>query len=362
MAARDLATIEPTWRALEANAPNCSFFQSWTWVGCLAEERYPDAVLVRAEAAGRVVGLALFNRRGRRLCLAESGDAVRDAPFIEHNGPLLADGWGPDLARAMFAAAWRVPGVGRLLLGGVSPGVVQAANGVVWRQQERVAPLVDLAAVRAAGGDFLATLSANTRYQVRRSLRHYEARGPLQVARAADEAQAQAWFEAMAALHGAAWRARGKPGAFANPFMRHFHAALLARALPRHEVDLLRMTAGDATLGYLYNFHHRQRVLAYQSGFNPDDAGAHGKPGISCHVLAIRRALSEGDAVYDFLAGADRYKTSLANAESTLIWSELARRWSPSGFVAEARRTVQNLLYRLDAKAIIPLGMAVAVS
>lgn len=315
-------------------------------MGCLAEQRYPHAVLVRAEAAGRVVGLALFNRRGGRLHLAESGDAERDALFIEHNGPLLAAGYGPELAAALCGAAWRVRGVRRLVLNGVAPALAQAAGGVVWRRQERVAPFVDLNVVRASGGDHLATLSANTRYQVRRSLRHYAAQGTLHLARAADAAQAQTWFKAMVVLHGAAWQARGKPGAFANPFMRRFHAALIAEAWPRGEVDLLRVTAGDVTLGYLYNFCHRGCVLAYQSGFSPDGAGAHGKPGITCHVLAIRRALEAGDATYDFLAGQDRYKTSLANAESSLIWTEQVRRWSLSGLVAEARRTMRRLLPR----------------
>lgn len=40
-----------------------SFFQSWTWVGCLAAERYPDPVLIEARAGGETIGLALFNRR-----------------------------------------------------------------------------------------------------------------------------------------------------------------------------------------------------------------------------------------------------------------------------------------------------------
>jgi CelD/BcsL family acetyltransferase involved in cellulose biosynthesis len=97
---RCFAELGSAWRSLEAEAADLSFFQSWTWVGCLAEERYPDPVLLRAERGGRVLGMALFNRRRGRLCLAESGDAAIDAPFIEHNGPLLSGMVGTEVRRA----------------------------------------------------------------------------------------------------------------------------------------------------------------------------------------------------------------------------------------------------------------------
>jgi CelD/BcsL family acetyltransferase involved in cellulose biosynthesis len=343
VAARDLAALEPAWRALEQDARRGSFFQSWTWVGCLADERYPDAVLVRAEAAGRVVGLALFNRRGSRLCLAESGDAGHDAPFIEHNGPLLADGSGPAVAAAMFAAAWRVPGVRRLVLNGVAPAVAQAAGGVAWRRQDRMAPFVDLDAVRAAGGDPLAGLSANARYQIRRSLRAHGARGEVCLRRATTLAETGAWLGGLITLHQESWRRRGKPGAFAWPFMRRFHEALLARAWPRHEVDLLQLAVGDAPVGYLYNFRHGGRVYAYQSGLPPQPAAKHEKPGLTAHALAIARAAAEGAQVYDFLGGADRYKLSLATASQPLVWVEMVPRWSAEGIVARVTRMLRRL-------------------
>jgi CelD/BcsL family acetyltransferase involved in cellulose biosynthesis len=50
--------------------------------------------------------------------------------------------------------------------------------------------------------------------------------------------------------------------------------------------------------------------------------------------MAIEQALARGDSVYDFLAGADRYKRSLANAEVPLLWAELVPRWSALGLAA----------------------------
>jgi CelD/BcsL family acetyltransferase involved in cellulose biosynthesis len=331
------AELEGEWRALEAELPALSFFQCWSWVGCLAEERYPDPVLLRAEAGGRLRGLALFNRRGGRLHLAESGDAALDAPFIEHNAPLAhAEAVAP-----LLRAAWDA-GARRLVLNGVPPALPPLAGGVALRWQQRLAPRLDLHAVRASGGDWLAGRSGNARYQIRRSARAYAAGGPLALHRAADTAEALDWLEALIRLHEATWQARGKPGAFATPFLRRFHPALIRRAMPHGELDMLRIEAGGKDVGYLYNFRIRAHVHAYQSGLDHAAAGVHEKPGLTCHAMAIDLALARGDAVYDFLAGADRYKRSLSDTELPLVWAEMVPRWSLPGLAARLRNALRR--------------------
>lgn len=340
---RCFSTLGAEWRSLEAEAEELSFFQSWTWVGCLAEERFPEPLLLRAESGGRVLGMALFNRHRRRLWLAESGEPLRDAPFVEHNAPLLACGAGADVLRGLLHAAWRVRGVQRLVLSGVAQATLRAAGGVPLRLRERRVPLVDLDAVRSAGGDYRGTLSANTRYQVRRSSRRYAGLGRVAVARADTTGEAVAWLDELVAMHGRAWRSRGSAGAFAHPYLMRFHRTLLARAGPRQEVDLLRISAGETALGYLYNFRLRGRVYAYQSGFERELPIPHAKPGLTSHVLAIERALAAGDRVYDFLAGADRYKQSLADSTESLWWAEMVPARSPLGWAARLRSMVRRV-------------------
>jgi len=333
---RDVAALAALWRALEAEAGPIPPFRAWTWVGCLAEERFTDPWLVRAEAGGRVVGLALFNRRAGRFALAESGERRLDAPFVEHNGPLLAADAGPEVAAALMRAAWGA-GARRLVLSGVEETLAAAAGGVALRRQTRTAPFVDLARVRQAG-DPLAHLSANARGQIRRSLRRFAEAGEVVLTRAGTEAEALAWLDALIVLHQRSWQARGQPGAFADPFMRRFHRALVARALPRGEADLLRLAAGETVLGYLYNLRRDGHVCAYQSGFDPTAADSHRKPGLVAHVLAIGRAAGEGARLYDFLAGEDRYKRSLATGSRDLVWTELVRPVSLLGVAARLRR------------------------
>ena len=343
----DLADLEIPWREL-TDGGKASFFQSWSWVGCLASVRFDDPVLLSAEREGRIVALALCNRRrggwaGPRLLVSETGDPVWDRLFVEHNGPVTAGDAGSVL-NGCLEALLRAPiaaGTGRprrawprrIALSGIGDTVFQAARDALGPAchllQTRMAPWLDLAAC-ATPDAYLATLGRSTRHQLRRSARLFAASGPLQLARAATVAEALDFLDRLIDLHQASWARRDQPGAFACAQIRRFHKTLIATAHPRDEIDLLRVTAGDAEIGYLYNFRHQERVYAYQSGF-AYNSDPHAKSGLTCHHLAIEHYRAGGLRAYDFLAGDDRYKTSLAPHLTPLHWVELAHPLTPAG-------------------------------
>lgn len=328
-----LARLGAAWRGME-DAADASPFQRWSWVGCRAAERYPDPVLAQACRGPALLGLALFNRHRGRLWLHESGDPALDSVYVEHNGPLALP--GPD-REAVLAGLLRcalgdpLARLGGMALSGVGGGVLAAARevGDTAGHQARAAPFVDLGAI-PAGTDYPSALSRNTRQQLRRSARAY---GAARLDRAETASQALGYLDALAALHTASWRARGKPGAFAHPAFLRFHRELAARGAPSGEVDLMRITAGPAVVGYLYNLRARGRVCSYQSGFDYAGAPPHGKPGLLCHHLAVEAARARGDTAYDFLAGDGRYKDSLANAWETLHWLRLLPHWHPLALI-----------------------------
>ncbi len=329
----DFAALGERWRDLEQRA-ECSFFQSWTWTGCLAAERFPAPVLVEATEDGRTVALALYNRVRRRigrgcLYLGESGNAALDCPYIEDNGVLTEAGRNAALTETCIRA---VAGSHVVVLSGVGEPTLQAIRrvaGMVCIEKTNESPFVDLSAMRRAGTDYLATRSANTRQQIRRSDRFFAARGTLTVKRAATIEAAHAMLDAMAVLHQASWTARGQPGSFAKPFFGRFHHALIEAAFPLGQIALTAVSSGDTIIGILYNFLFRGRVAAYQSGFDYPAAARHGKPGLTCHHAAIRDAFDQGFDSYDFLAGGDRYKHSLADRSTRRYWVTAGPAWSP---------------------------------
>jgi CelD/BcsL family acetyltransferase involved in cellulose biosynthesis len=337
----DFAALGRRWRDLEQRAA-CSFFQSWTWFGCLAAERFADAMLVEAVEDGRTVALALFNRvRDRfgpaRLYLGESGQAELDCPYIEQNGVLAEAGRIEELTAACLGAVASRHG---LVLSGIDEPTLAAVRqvaGLVSVGRRLSSPAIDLDQVRRSGGDYLAGRSANTRQQIRRSDRAYGPPGAIVTERAETVPAARQMLEEMARLHQATWNARGKPGSFAVPFFHRFHDALLAEALPRGEAALLRVSCDRTTLGILYNFTFRSGMYAYQSGFDYAQDRAKAKPGLTCHHAAIWHALTQGFDRYEFLAGDDRYKRSLSDHDRPQYWVEAGPAWAPRLLLHKAR-------------------------
>jgi CelD/BcsL family acetyltransferase involved in cellulose biosynthesis len=336
----DLAELGAMWRALQARAEH-AFFLDWGWIGVWLAEAPQSASILIGRAGGEVVLLGALMPSARRdvlpvpvhgLHLHDTGQDALDVITIEYNGFLVDRAWqGRAEAQAVrfMLQGQHIAGRRRdeLHLKGVAGGFdttgfgEELATTVVSRQPSW---LVDLGALRADGQGYLAGLSANTRYQIRRSMRLYAERGPLiaEAARTAEEGLA--YLDALKALHQRYWTRRGEPGAFGFPFFERFQRRLITECLPLGMVELLRVRAGSEDIGYLYNFVHAGRVLSYQSGFHYE-ADPRLKPGLVSHTMCIERHVRDGAAFYDFLAGDARYKASLGTPGPEMVYLRVER-------------------------------------
>lgn len=337
--AGDLDALERDWIDLERRS-NGGFFLSWGWIDAWLHALPPELRPLRLEArrGERCVGLALLvERRARRrgvivsrgLHLHETGRAALDKLTIEHNG-VLADRDAEDAVRAACL---------RFLTGGVAqgrwdevflPGVpprwlagqpVPGTDTLVWKRAR--SPIVALEKIRRDGAGSLERLGGSRSRRLRRALRAYARRGPLAVEPARSVAEALEHLEALIALHESRWAPLGG-GAFATPFLRRFHRRLVETRFPHGEVQILRGRAGDARLGYDYNFVYGGRVYAYQWGLDPE-ADARLSPGLVLEYLSVRHNLEAGAAVYDFLHGDAHYKSCLATDSEERLWLVLQR-------------------------------------
>jgi len=357
--ARDPDGLAALWGDLEGRA-EATFFMSWLWVGAWlrALPKHLDTRLVVVRHDGMVVGLAVLtlvnngSRRPFRPCTAylhETGIPALDVATIEDNG-ILAD---RRFAGEVEAVVLRwLTGEGssmqRIVLGGIRPALagiareVASERGLVCdNRNESPRPYVDLDAIRRQGRCYLDCLSANTRQSIRRSMRLYEDRGPIELTVAQSVEEGEAFLGRLKELHQAYWTARGRPGAFAHPMFGRLHVDLVRTAFAAGAVQLCRITAGDADVGYLYNFVWRGWVYAYQSGFHYERDNRF-KPGLVSHCLAGEHALSCGHSVYDFMAGARQHKASLSTNQDHLYWIVIQR---PTG-IARIRRQLGLLRRR----------------
>ncbi len=328
------------WRALQERSDH-SFFQSWGWIGCWLRRLPPQTVplVLRATRRERLLGLAVFcqrkaRRRGlivsRGLHLSETGDPRYDRLTVEHNGVLAARGDEAAVNRAVLdflAAGLRGGRWDEVYLPAVGPAMREAAAAIglpLVVLKEALSHVVDLAAIRAADGDYLARLGKKTRQHLRRSLRRYAARGELAATLAATRDEAQDFFGELIALHQADWKKRGEPGAFADPWFVDFHRALIDARFEAGEIQLMRVAAGDWTVGFLYHFVYGRRIYSYQWGLAPESDNKINF-GMAADYLAVVHNLEAGADCFDFLHGDTLHKRRLGTGSETRYWLVLQR-------------------------------------
>lgn len=192
---------------------------------------------------------------------------------------------------------------------------------------ERLTYWVDLDQIRRQfDGDFIASRSANTRAQLRKSLRATEsALGVCKIDSAQTLAQAQIWFDALGVMHAKRWNELGAIEGFNNPRFVEFHRAAIDSMWPKQLVQILRLQAGETTLAYLYNFVIDGRVYFNMSGIDYDQKYAV-KPGMLAHWLSINLYIANGLRIYDFMAGTNRYKESLCTHQTQQMHLLIRRR------------------------------------
>jgi hypothetical protein len=311
-------------------------------------------------AGGEIVCLGLLRRsverrhrfvKSRTVHLHATGREDQDVIFIEYNGFLTDRRFQPLEAGAIAFLRSRQAEIGRfdeISLGGFTEDkyeAVRAAGSRTHVQALKSTAFVDLAALRESGADFLETVSSNTRQQIRRAIRLYEARGPLVLEPARSVEEALAWFEEMGALHEAAWRGKGESGgAWRFPFLVAFHRRVIERSFPSG-VEIVRIRCGEQAIGYIHCLVRGGWIGSYLSGF-AYEADNKAKPGLVSFYLYIQHRLKIGGEVLDFLAGDHRYKTSLGTPGPKMYWFRVQER-RPQLLLEGGLRRVKQMLERV---------------
>lgn len=186
--------------------------------------------------------------------------------------------------------------------------------------------------------DYLAALSSDNRYMVRRSLRDFERWAgkswKVEVARShADLTRGKAILQR---LHEHRWKSGGLEGAFASSLFSRFHDLVMPELLSRGELDLRWLVVNGEPIAASYCVVHDNR-LYYVQGGRATDVPKGVRPGIVLHLHTIRAAIEAGRLEYDFLGGDARYKDQLATGVRSLIELRVMRPSLP----AAARSAVE---------------------
>lgn len=345
------AGLPAWWAGLFEQVDKASVFLSPQWVRTWLEVYGADfggKVLSWWFGDTCVAGAMLLFRPGKRgpfpislAILNTAGETDENAPFIEYNDVLCLPGYEQDvadsLAHHLAGQEWDQLYLAGYVASSIFASLQSRALPGKWDSVGKSSPYIDLGSLKEA--DLDSYFSSNTRSQIRRSIKLYEKRGELRLDVAGDLDQSLRYLDELARLHRAAWDRRGKPGGFRAPRFIQFHKTLIERLLPLKAVELLRVTAGEQAVGYIYNFLHQGKVYFYQSGFAFEEDSKI-KPGLVTHYLAVKDYWQRGLEEYDFMAGDARYKKSLAKSNRTLYWSWVDRKNTKMRLIGMAVKAV----------------------
>jgi len=329
------------WQERQASM-NCTFFTSAAWIRAWAglipersrawlfeldDDRGTQSLAILVQSRDWIARLLPM----RRLWLHATGCRPLDDLTIEFNGIPSTEAYRAHAESSLLAALnganarwdqFMVPHAahaGRWMAAAESLGLnVKTTTHPCYH--------VDLAAIRACGGQYANRLSKKTRYLLRRSRNEIEHRfGPISVEVAETIDEAADYFGRMLQLHEQYWRGRGQGGAFDHPTILAFHNALLRSTGGLQVCRMLRVRAGTNELGYLYLFVWRGVAYFYQSGINYEGVGRARSPGYVTIAAALEHLLATDVERFEFLAGENLYKSRLATGSSQLHSLEIQR-------------------------------------
>lgn len=334
----DPSELQAEWEALESRAA-CTCFLSWQWLGHWLQVYKPQAQVLRVTDGDRLVGLGLIVEseerrhgllRSRCLRLHQTGSKVLDQIWIEYNGFLAEQGREQEVSTACLRflvnnqQSWD-----EFIVGAIDTDEADfyAETMGLHKYVRWEAPCygVNLEQLRRTGQCYLDILSRNTRYQIRRSHRLYEKRGPVELVRPDNLEEALAVFDHIGPRHLERWGCGPDQSGFANPDFVRFHRAMIETQWPKGGVDLVSVKVGQDTVASFYNMLHNKVVYFYLGGMMAETDNKL-KPGLLGHSLCIEDYRHHGFQYYDFMGGEERYKANMGQFHCQLVQVALQRR------------------------------------
>jgi CelD/BcsL family acetyltransferase involved in cellulose biosynthesis len=324
----DVPGLADTWNDLHRAVPQAGLCSSLEWCRCWLET---------VGQAARPFVAVLRDHRGNPLALAplclQRHQKVRWLGFMgrervsgDHLDLIVRPEDHAAAARVLLARLAGEDGYDGLILGELAPTSPLLSAAVDWAEENefpwyerehRRLPFVELP---GRFEEFLAGLSGNMRYHVRRRrrglARHTNTavelvRGGPRV----DEVLAD-FFE----LHRLRWERDGLPGNFTDPQMCEFLRRFCRGAARSGGLRIHALCREGRTEGVLIAFHDGSTVSYYQMGWDPRSPVD--SPGVLLLAASIEQAVAEGMARYDFLRGDEAYKqrwTPWAAEQTTLV-------------------------------------------
>lgn len=355
----DFDIVESIWKYMLKRCDH-SFFLSWGWVENWILSLPENSKLVLLVAKEKEKPVLAFFVGGpidqvrkiipvKSISLNATGIPVYDRLCIEYNTFLFQKSFSCELKQILdsipidweeFLLPWMDMSLcpGNCLQDGLRPYYVLT-------RKRSPSHYVDLEKIRDRNGDYLSLLSRKARHQIRQTERRYSENGTVKLQVAATVDEGLKIYDEMVDLHKQTWKRRGRDCAFNSDYFYSFHRNFIIKRFATGEIQLVKLTCGEETVGCLYNFVYERKVYFYQSGYNyKGDKKL--QPGYLTNAKAIIYNSTIGNLTYDFLAGDAVYKRKLSTDHNKLVWAAIQRPY----FKFRIERLLEKLKVRLKNK------------
>ena len=287
--AAKLESLAPEWLELWRDSPNATPFQSPMWL--LPWWRHfgsNDLHTIVIRNSGKLAALAplyIIREDSESLGLfigtgiSDYLDAIGEAPFIEYIARADCQLWDFQQLRASSP----------ILNGPLPEGW---SENIEDQDPCLVLPLAQL------------SLSAHSQ----KKLRYYRRRLEPVTIEEANAGNLDAMLQALFDLHAARWEKRGMPGMLADDVIQQFHREVAKAMLDAGALRMYALRSGDRVVAVFYGFADASAVYYYLSGYDPELEKL--SPGTLIVAHAVESAVRDGATTFDFLRGAEEYKSS----------------------------------------------------
>lgn len=322
----DYQKLKQDWKRIEGNI-EIPFFLTWDWVSCWIETYSPELIFVTASMDNIPVCIGLFTQsdtmrhrfiRSRQIRLHQTGNCHKDQIWVEYNDFICEESYRVEAVDACLSILNSELIFDEIILSMMPQErgdqiIDKTPNAFIVLQVPSFS--VDLENIRAKKTSYLESLSANTRYQIRRSMRLYEKKyGNLQIKFAENKKQALAYFHKAAPYHVQRWYDSG----YKNDQFINFHENLIKRTYDQNCILLIEVMAGNETIAVMYYQVSGGTIYFYLHGLKYEEDPKM-KPGLVSHYLATEYLKDTNFKYYDFMGGYSQYKAQLARKTNNLV-------------------------------------------
>jgi len=158
-------------------------------------------------------------------------------------------------------------------------------------------------------------------------------------------------------LHQMRWTGRGEAGAFAGNARRDFYQRMGAAFLQRGWLEFWLLELDGETVGAQFCFRYNDTVSLLQEGFHPKYASE--KIGYALKAHLLQEMISSGARRYDFLGGADTYKSKFGAHQEDYLNLFIAGSSRRARFYLQVQKLEREIKGWLKRK--LPAGMVAAL-